>query len=388
MKRVYQVQQQSKFLPSKWMLYVSVCVIFALTACKSKEEVAVEEPIRPVKTITVKVGSGAGGLKLPGKVRATQRVELAFRQVSGRLIELPIAGREGENVTQGELLAKIDPTDFEVAIRNVEGRLKEAQASLKLAEANLKRVRRIQQKDPGAVSVAEIDKNLEASNRAKGRIRSLRAELDDAQNRLGYTELKAPFDGIIARRFVDNYQRIQAGEPIVSLQDISNVELLLDVPESAMARARDEGKDAVKAVAVFPTAPDKQFPLTLKEAATDADPATQTYQVVMEMPQPDGLNVFPGMTATVSVSAPGLGDVSDAITIPAIAVLADPSDQWYVWVVDSEKMAVQRRDLKVGEIEGSQDILVTEGLKDGEIVVVAGGVKLKEGMQVRMWDAK
>ena len=101
-------------------------------------------------------------------------------------------GREGQEVKQGELLARIDPKDFETDLRAVQGRLKTAVASLDLAKSEYERVKRIQKKDTGAVSGADIDRKREAVNAMQGRIRSLRAEVEAAKDQLSYTYLKAP----------------------------------------------------------------------------------------------------------------------------------------------------------------------------------------------------
>jgi len=362
-----------------------VVATFLLISCGKKEEEPPPEVIRPVKTFTVNAGGDMLGLQLPGKVRATKRVNLAFQLVGGRLTELPIADREGQKVRKGELLARIDPKDFQVNLQNVQGRLKEAEASLKLAKAEYDRVLRIREKDPGAVSGASVDRKREAVAQAQGRLKSLQAAVDDAENKLKYTYLRAPFNGVIARRFVDNFQEVKPKQPIVSIQDITSVELLVDVPENVMAVVRAGDEDTVIATAVYPTAPDKQFDLSLKEAATDADPATQTYQVVLVMPQPEGINVLPGMTATVTVSTEE--EVQQgSILIPAIAVVADPEGTNYVWIVDSKDMTVHKKDVQVGTLTGSENIDILEGLQGGEKIIVAGMLKLQEGMRVRLWD--
>ncbi len=361
-------------------------LVFILTACSKKTEEAPREVVRPVKTTTVSAATDISGLTLPGTVRASQRVELAFKEVGGRLIELPIEGREGQEVEPGELLARIDPKDFETNLRNVEGRLKETVASLNLAKSEFARVKRIQKQDPGAVSGADVDRKREAVNAMEGRIRSLRAEVDAAKDQLSYTYLRAPFGGRIAQRFVDNFQDVKPKQPILALEDVSQVEVLIGVPENVVAVARDTEDEKIKAAARFPTAPGKDFELRLKEFATKADAATQTYQVVLQMPQPEGLNIFPGMTAAVTLSIGSSATAKSSILIPAIAVVAKPDGTSYVWEVDSKEMTVHQRNVKVGAISGSEDIQIEDGLKGGETIVVAGVLKLQEGMKVRLWE--
>ena len=365
---------------------LSVSMLFIFIGCGKKEEPVAEEIIRPVKTMTVAAGTDSAGLTLPGKVRAAQRVELAFKEVGGRLIELPIAGREGQEVKEGDLLARIDPRDFQTRLRNVQGRLKEAIASLDLANAEYDRVKRIQQQDSGAISGVDIDRKREAVNAMQGRIKSLRAEMATARNKLSDTQLKAPFTGLIAKRYVDNFQEVKPKQPILALEDISHVELLIDVAENVMAVARNEGDDAIHAAAEFPTARGKKFNLEIKEYATRADPATQTYQVVLEMPQPDNISILPGMTATITVSLGRQSAMGKAVVIPAIAVLAEPSGQSFVWVVDTKELTVKRQEVKVGMISGSDNIDVTEGLEGGETIAVAGILQLQDGMKVRLWE--
>ena len=375
----------SKCMPVRMVGLYIVLVLFTI-ACGKKEEPVAKEIIRPVKTMTVVANTDFGNITLPGKVRASQRVELAFKEVAGRLIELPIAGREGQEVKEGELLARIDPRDFQTNLRNTEGRLKEAIASLDLANAQYARVKRIQSQDPGAISGAEIDRRRENVNRLQGRIKSIRAEVAAAQDRLSYTSLKAPFAGFIAKRFVDNFQDVKPKQPILALEDISKVEILIDVAENVMAVARREGQKAIDAKAVFPTALDRKFPLQLKEYATKADDATQTYQVVLQMPQPDGINIFPGMTATVSLSLAQNVELDKLTIIPAIAVLAEPNGKSFVWVIDPKEMKVRKQEVKVGMISGTENIDVIEGLEGGETIAVAGTLQLQEGMKVRLWN--
>ncbi|MBW2057564.1 MAG: efflux RND transporter periplasmic adaptor subunit [Deltaproteobacteria bacterium] len=374
----------SRLFPALVCLIASVGLL--ITSCGKGEEEVAREVIRPVKIMTVPSSGAISGLTLPGKVRASRRVELAFKVVGGRLIELPVEGKEGKFVKKGDLLARVDPKDFQVEIRNVQGKLGEARAALKLAKSEYERVLRIKKKDPGAVSGALVDKRREAVSRAQARIKSLKAVVEDAKNRLGYTYLRAPFSGVIAKRYVDNFQEVQPKQPIVSLEDIYRVEILVDVPENVMAMAKEQQKGTVTAVAEFPTAPGKQYPLKLKEYATKADPATQTYQVVFELPQPESINVFPGMTATVVLSPRGEETQETQILIPAGAVLAEPDGKNYVWVVDPENMTVHKQSVKVGSLTGSENIVIQEGLKGGEKIVVAGVLKLQEGMKVRLWD--
>jgi len=135
-------------------------------------------------------------------------------------------------------------------------------------------------------------------------------------------------------------------------------------------------------VAEFAAAPGKQYPLTIKERASRADPKTQTYQVVFRMPQPDDINVLPGMTATVAGSAQIRKEAKEVIIVPDIAVVADAAGNPNVWVVDKESLKVHRRPVRTGELTGTDSIEIIDGLKSGETIAISAVSRLREGMQV------
>jgi membrane fusion protein, multidrug efflux system len=400
-----------------------------LAACgQEKEEKAAKEVVRPIKMMTVTSSRDTLQRRFPGKVRAARQVDLAF-QVDGPLIELPV--NEGQRVKRGDLIARIDPRDFEVNLRKAEGRLSNAEAQLKsmrqarpedirrmeanlakadaavkLAQAEYDRIVRIKQADPGAVSQGMVDKATERKERAEAELLSVKEELligkvgdrpediqakeaeikslaaarDYAKLQLSYTYLRAPFNGVISRRYVDNFQEIRAKELIVSLDDISSVEIVVDVPELIVATFT-EGSET-HAVAEFAAAPGKQYSLTVKERASRADPKTQTYQVVFRMPQPDDINVLPGMTATVTGSAQTREGTKEVFIVPAIAVVADAAGNPNVWIVDKETLKVHQRTVKTGDLTGTDSIEIIDGLKSGDTIAISGVSRLREGMQV------
>jgi RND family efflux transporter MFP subunit len=213
--------------------------------------------------------------------------------------------------------------------------------------------------------------------------------VDAAQDKLGYTTLRAPFAGVISKRYVDNFQEVRAKQAIVSLDDISSLEILVDLPEIVVASIRESDKEIgseARAHAEFAAAPDAEYPLRIKEFATRADPRTQTYQVVFQMKRPEDLLILPGMTATVVGEPPVSGETGDFFVIPAIAVFADDQGKSQVWVVDKETMTAQRRGVTTGDLTGEANIQITEGLRSGDTVAVSGVSQIREGMKVKPFD--
>jgi RND family efflux transporter MFP subunit len=351
-----------------FFLFVSASFIifslaFSVSGCsKKKEEVEVKEVVRPVKLLTVQGKSSGQVLKYPGRVRASERVDLAF-QVAGPLIELPVT--EGQNVKKGEIIARILPRDFETEIAKAKARALDA-------EQQFQRYRDLYVKKQ--VSKADFDKYKSQADIAKARQKETEDTLSD-------TYLRAPFTGVIAKRYVENFEDVQAKAPIVSIQDISEIEILVDVPESVMITLKQGAKK--NAVAEFAAAPGKQYPLTLKEYFTEADPRTLTYQVTLLMTQPEDITVLPGMTANVVGTTVAGQTEAIFLVIPAAAVFADETGTSHVWVVNRDTMTVHNREVKAGSLTGAADISIISGIEPGETIAITGVTQLRENMKVR-----
>jgi RND family efflux transporter MFP subunit len=191
--------------------------------------------------------------------------------------------------------------------------------------------------------------------------------------------LKAPFSGRIVKRYIDNFKEVQAKEPIVSLQDISSIEVVVDVPEWVMVPMRERGSASV--IVEFPAVPGKKYTLKLKEFSSEADSQTQTYRVVLTMPAPEEVNILPGMTATVTGSNLRNSLSEQKQLIPIGAVFADETGKNYVWRVE-DSMAVKKQEVEVGSVTG-ENIYIVNGLTPGSRIVTAGVNYLQPDMKVR-----
>jgi RND family efflux transporter MFP subunit len=348
-------------------LFVSATLI--LGGCGKKEVEEQAPAVRPVKVFSVG-GIESGNLTFPGTVEAGEKAVMSFR-VRGRLIELPI--KEGQDVEKGALIGRLDPKDYQIAVE-------EAQAQYQKAEADYRRYQTLYEKD--AVPIADFDFRRSQRDVKKAR-------LDEAKKDLSYTYLRAPFAGSIGNRYVENFMDVQANEKIVDLNDVTKVELKIDVPESIIKGVKAGMK--AKYYAVFESVPDEKFPMEVKEVSNRADPATQTFKATFVMPQPETVKLLPGMTGQVEIwvsEADEAGKTVQDIIIPAIAVVGDESGKSYVWVVDETDMTVHKKEVKAGNVVGSDDMHIAEGLQSGEKIVTAGMMKLIEGMKVRFLEEK
>ena len=345
-------------------------LIIGLVACGKQEVEAPPPPVRPVKLYTVEGTGGASLRQFPGAINASQRAELSFR-VGGVLKEILV--REGELVKQGQLLAKLDPTDFQI-------RVNDRQATYDAQRKNFERAEELIV--DGNISKQDYD-------RVEANFRTADAELKLAQQDLAYTELKAPFAGSIGRRDVDNFEEVQAKQAIFQIQNVDQLDVAIDLPENLVRSIRRESQDIedeveragkVKALATFDNRQD-QFELEFKEVATKADSATQTFRVTFTMSQPKTFNVLPGMTADVVLDLTQLVDSDSAKWVPISAVVADNELDARVWVLDGQSMTVSEHPVKIGRMSG-RNIEVVEGLEGGEEIVSVGAAYLADGMKV------
>ncbi len=347
-----------------------------LTGC----EEPIEKPsIRPV--IATRVGSPEELIErtFTGQAKPSQEVNLAFR-VQGPLVALPIA--VGDEVKKGDVIAKIDPRDYEVNLRNVQGSLQRGRAELKRAEADLRRLTNVYKQDPGATSEAAIDRAREIRDSARADIASLEAAVDAAEDALGYTQLTAPFDATVVATYVENFENVRAKQPIARLVDTSKVELIINVPESLISYASYVEQINV----VFDSFPDVTLSAQILEIGREATETTRTYPVTLVMDQPDGVRILPGMAGTVRGAERRREGEAARIILPSTAVASDQTGTRFVWILTPEADDVataQRREVAVGKLT-PLGVEVTSGVEPGDLVAVAGVNVLREGQKVRV----
>ena len=362
-----------------------IFLFFALIAVPGcKDEIPQKEMIRPVRAIQISDPAEFSRRWFPGQAKAIQEVDLSFR-VAGPLITLPV--NVGDTVRKGRELARIDPRDYKVNLRDAQGQLQKAKAALKRSEADYERVVRIQKQDAGAVSQSLVDSNQQKMESNRAEIRSLQAAVDSARDRLGYTYLKAPFDGLVTSTYVENYEDVKAKQPIVRLIDHSQIEMIVNIPEMLISHA-DYLKAAGKVLRVrFDPFPNREIEAQIKEIGKEASTTTRTYPVTLLMDQSTDIKILPGMAgnAASAVPPPGMQGQS-RIVIPETAVFSLDGNKTYVWIIDEKSKKVSKREVKSGELLGS-GITIREGIQPGEWIATAGVHYLKEGQQVRILSA-
>ena len=352
------------------LLYLAgLCLGTTLLAACEKAPVEKPEIVRPVRIITIS-GLGAGDeLSYPGEIQGIQNAELAF-EVPGRMVEMPI--REGVNVTQGQVLVKLDPTDFQASLDAAEARYRQSKDTFE-------RFSEVFEK--GAISRQELDLR-------QRQFEVEQAQLSSAKKALADTELRAPFAGRIGRTYVDNFNNVQAKQPILLLQDVTQLEIVVNIPEQDWLRAKPGLSLAQRSATVQPRVslssfPGRSFPAIITEVAASADPITRTFEARSRFDPPDDIGILPGMSATITVSIPNdLAEGEIRIVIPANAVGADDDGNSFVWKLNTVGMTVSRATVTLGQLSGAE-VEILAGLGSGDRIAVSGVQNLREGMQVR-----
>lgn len=362
------------------MIRTSVGIVLGLAcliAAGCEKKAPAPAGVRPIRVMRIEAERSLIGPKFPGRAKATQETNAAFR-VSGTIIEIPV--KIGDEVKKDQVIAKLDPRDFEVQVTSAQAALAAAKADLALAEDKNQRVTKAYAQ--GGVSEFEVTSAKEAMNAAAATVDARQAALESAQDEVSYTILRAPYDGTVTERFAEQYEEVKSSDPVLRVLDHSRIEFLLAVPEHMMARAVG---DVNKIQCRFDAYPNIILDATIKEVGKEADPTTRTYPVTLIMDQPEGAQVLPGMTGRAwTIGRPPEGEDQGWRVVPLSGVGEDAAGKKFVWVLDEAAGTVSRRDVETSTI--SPNGVLVKGLRDGEMIATAGISFLTEGQKVRPMD--
>ena len=296
-----------------------------------------------------------------GRVVPLKVVDLAF-QVSGQILELPVS--EGQKRAKGALIAGLDTVDFELAVAH-------ARATYDLAEIGYTRAAQLAQRQVAAQS--RLDQAQ--ADRTQAEI-----SLREAERRLDQATITAPFDALVARVIAERFINTTPSQPVVRLQDVSEMRVMVSLPEEIAALARADG-ESFGFTATFPAAPGYEAVLALREFVTEADPVAQTYRVDFAITGTVDPRLLPGMTAKVT-GVPKTGADQPPVVIPVGAVDTTGDTEPQVWLFDPDTSTVSPRKVTLG-LPRDGDIVVLDGLAPNDRVVSAGWTRLTDGALVR-----
>jgi RND family efflux transporter MFP subunit len=368
--------------------------VVTLAAC-SKKEAAAPAP-RPVVAVAVHAdGSAMPAASLPGDVQARYSTPLSFR-VGGKILERRV--RLGDVVRNRQVVARLDPADAQKNAASAQAQLDAAQHSLVYAKQQLDRDQAQAKENLIAPAQLEQTTNAYASAAAQRAQAAQQAAL--SKDQLQYTTLVADHAGVITAEQADTGQNVSAGQAVYNLAWSGDIDVVCDVPESSLA-ALSVGQTASVTLAALPG---RTFTARVRELSPAADPQSRTYRARLTL-ENAGPDVRLGMTADIALAAPASSsskgtsfrasskgtsfgasnesaNQSGYFTVPATALFHDGT-QPAVWVVHATDNALELRRVTVTRYN-ERTIVIGQGLKEGERVVLQGVHTVSAGEKVRV----
>ena len=332
-------------------------VMFSLVftfACKDVKTDQVEVA-KLVKVEQVSDHQNVDYLTFNGKVKEKSLTMLSFR-VGGPLVKVNV--NAGDYVKAGEVIAQIDRRDYQVQLDN-------AKAQYEQIKSEYERYKELYEKEKIPANTYE---------KVQSGYKMAKAGYENALNQLNDTELKAPISGYIHEKMVENFNTVGAGHPIVSVIDMSQLEITISVPETQVLDIKQNQKSylSVKNANVY------DIPVALK-SVNEKTGSDGLYEVRFVLDNKDKYSIYPGMTAEVKVL---FDDEKDAIKISSNAVFMK-DNVTYVWVYNSSKQQIQIREVTIASIQPEGQLQVINGLQNGDLVVTAGVHSLTDGQKVK-----
>jgi membrane fusion protein, multidrug efflux system len=348
------------------VIAIASIFVFALFTAGCKQETEAQGPVRPVLSMIVEP-TAPNGTAAVGTVEPRFKTDLSFR-VLGRLIARPV--NVGDSVEQGEIVAAIDSTALELAVRSAKAELSRSQAQLANASATEQRQRTLITTD--TTSKETLDNAVQVRAGAEASVARAQASLTKALEQLGYAQVKADFAGVVTAVGADVGQVVSPGQTVVTVARPDIREAVVDIGPDFPVPLR-VGLPFTVSLQLLPT---MQVAGQIREIAPQADPVTRTQRVRIALSDPPS-SFRLGATVTVRLAS----YQRSILRVPEPAVLSKDGEN-FVWVVDLPASTVSLRKVDVSRDEGG--IQVVAGLEPGTRIVTAGIHSLKPGQKVRI----
>lgn len=334
-----------------YQFLLGIAIALSLNACKSNSDNVVEEKTTPVIVEQVNNSSVSQDISVSGNIEGNKTVKLGF-MVAGKINQINVS--EGQNISNGQLIATLDPSNYSIA--------KEI-ADVQVNQATDEYNRLKTMYDRNSISESDYKKIDFTLQGAKAQQKLHNKNLSD-------TKLYSPFSGVLLKKAAETGEIVAAGTPVLVISDINTVKVNAYIPENQLSQIRI-GQTANVQVSAL----DENFTGKVTEVGSAADVTTRAFTVKIEVANPK-LKIRPGMIAEVTL--PSTQEKS-MLAIPASAILRTPEGQPYIFVAD--KGQAFQRNVSVGDVYGDK-IEILSGLSAGETIITGGQHKLANGSKI------
>jgi len=354
---------------AQWAVRVVVGAgVLALVACS--RQAPVEEPVRSVKLLTVGVSDLNARAEYAAEIRARIESRLGFR-VAGKLTQRQ--AEAGQRVQAGQVLAQIDPQDYQLAAQAAQAQLAAAQTQRDLSLAELRRFEGLRAQN--FISSVELERREAAFKAADATLAQARAQAQSQGNQAAYARLQATTSGVVTGVEAEVGQVVTAGQPVVRLAHDGPRDAVFAVPEQdVMAIKPGQAMQAVL------TSTGQVVNGRVREVGASADPVTRTFTIKLAL---DASEKLP-LGTTVNVQTGSVKGAQPAVIKLPTSALRQEGAGTAVWVLDEAAMTVRLQPVQVGTVDGNQVVIVS-GLQSGQKVVAAGVHVLTAGQKVTVY---
>ena len=361
----------------KWLAFAAFSSVFMfLTGCDNSQQQQQQMPPAAVSVFDVKNEPVGSYQEFVARTEAVDTVDLRAR-VEGFLIKRDF--NEGQTVENDQLLFEIDPKPYEAALKRAEADLASGEAELTRSRRDLARTRDLFKK--GHISQSNLDTQISNEARADAAVKAAKASVDTARLNLGYTKIHAPFKGQIGKAAYSVGNLVgPTSAPLATLTTVDPIYVNFQVDERQLVshlQANADGTEGekFKFTLRLPNGSEYNQTGSLNFADTTVDQSTGTLTLRAEFPNPKGI-LFPGLFVNLAVEGENKQNLP---VVPQAAVQENQSGR-FVLVVTAENQ-VESRQITTGRRIGPMWV-VTDGLKDGEKIIVEGLQKVRPGAPV------
>ena len=346
---------------------IAAGMAFAGISCSSDMSEPESEPVSGVEIRTAEAIHAGVSHSFPGKIESVNRAGLSTI-VMGTITMLDVT--EGDAVTEGDLLVRIDDNQIRAQRMQLQANMMQAEAHLKHVSNNFERISNLYEKE--SATSRELDEITAAYQAAQANVKALEAGFDEIDEMFRYTEIRAPFDGVVSSKFFNRGDLAAPGHPILTISDPSSLKITSNVPEALIGNVH-KGMTITYSI---PSAGVTDREATLTSVNSSGDMMSNQFSIEALLDSGEDLNgLKPGMYVNVKAEL----DETASVRVPESALI-HRGQLTGVFALSDENRAVLRW-IRTGHA-GAEGVEVISGLAPGERYLVSWPAELRQGQKI------